>query len=63
MIDQVTTFVTRRKPSSGGPLKVGGPGHVPSVPVGKDGPGTNTGRFKYNAILIKKHISVKLKIF
>jgi hypothetical protein len=38
MIDQVTTLVTRRKQSSGGPLEVGGPGHVPSVPVGKDGP-------------------------
>ena len=42
MIDQVITFVTRRKLSIGGPLKVGGPGHVPSVPVGKDGPDSKT---------------------
>ena len=48
MIDQVTTLVTRRKQSSGGPLEVGGPGHVPSVPVGKDGPAP-TVRYRLDA--------------
>jgi hypothetical protein len=46
MIDHDTTFVTENhtclKLSLGGPLKIGGPGHVPSVPVGEDGPACAT---------------------